>query len=193
MTPAADAVDSSSRAHSCAGPPSGRSAVGSAPGLGPGGREFESLRPDLEIVGNWGRERISVVLQRKSLSSILFHVCFTRPSFGPLTYTFSMTVDDNPTEPLAPTHRWQLFEQLCGEKVRASDAAWVHGLLPAERVAVADELFVTVRAARVAAGDWQQVDARAWQETLSDRIQQVRAFRRYDEALRGTSSLADAG
>ena len=103
-----------------------------------------------------------------------------------------MTVDDNPTEPLAPTHRWQLFEQLCGEKVRASDAAWVHGLLPAERVAVADDLFVTVRAARVAAGDWQQVDARAWQETLSDRIQQVRAFRRYDEALRGTSPLADA-
>jgi hypothetical protein len=104
-----------------------------------------------------------------------------------------MTVDDNPTEPLAPTHRWQLFEQLCGEKVRASDAAWVHRLLPAERVAVADDLFVTVRAARVAAGDWQQVDARAWQETLSDRIQQVRAFRRYDEALRGTSPLADAG
>ena len=86
----------------------------------------------------------------------------------------------------------ELFEQLCGEKVRASDAAWVHGLLPAERVAVADDLFVTVRAARVAAGDWQQVDDRAWQETLSDRIHQVRAFRRYDEALRGSSPLADA-
>ena len=103
-----------------------------------------------------------------------------------------MTVDDAPIEPLAPTHRWQLFDQLCGEKVRISDAAWVLGLLPAERLAVADDLFVTVRAARVAAGDWQQVDARAWQETLSDRIQQARAFRRYDEALRGTSPLADA-
>ncbi len=29
---------------------SGRSAVGSAPGLGPGGREFESLRPDCSFV-----------------------------------------------------------------------------------------------------------------------------------------------
>jgi hypothetical protein len=114
----------------------------------------------------------------------------SRPHFS--SYNFRMTLDDAPTEPLAPTHRWQLFEQLCGEKVRISDAAWVLGLLPAERLAVADDLFVTVRAARVAAGDWQQVDARAWQETLSDRIQQVRAFRRYDEALRGTSPLADA-
>ena len=103
-----------------------------------------------------------------------------------------MTLEDDPAEPMAPTHRWQLFEQLYGTKVRTSDAAWVRGLLPAERVAVADDLFVTVRAARVAAGDWQQVEARAWQETLSDRIQQVRAFRRYDEALRGTSPLADA-
>ena len=103
-----------------------------------------------------------------------------------------MTFDDAPIEPFAPIHRWQLFDQLCGEKVRISDAAWVLGLLPAERVAVADDLFVTVRAARVAAGDWHQVDARAWQETLSDRIQQVRAFHRYDEVLRGTSPLADA-
>jgi len=103
-----------------------------------------------------------------------------------------MTSDDAPIEPFAPTHRWQLFEQLCGEKVRTSDVAWVRGLLPAERMAVADDLFVTVRRARVAAGDWQQVDDRAWQETLSDRIQQVQAFRRYDEALHGTSPLADA-
>ena len=108
------------------------------------------------------------------------------------SYNFRMTSNDASPEPLAPTHRWQLFEELCGEKVRISDAAWVLGLLPAERLAVADDLFVSVRAARVAAGDWQQVDARAWQETLSDRIQQVRAFRRYDEALRGTSPLADA-
>jgi hypothetical protein len=133
----------------------------------------------------FGRKQFAPV----PLFSLLIHAAILPPTAD----TFSMTVDDNPTEPLVPTHRWQLFEQLCGEKVRASDAAWVHGLLPAERVAVAEDLFVTVRAARVAAGDWQQVEARAWQETLSDRIQQVRAFRRYDEALRGTSPLADAG
>ena len=114
----------------------------------------------------------------------------SRPYFS--SYNRRMTLDDAPTELLPPTHRWQLFEELCGEKVRISDAAWVLGLLPAERLAVADDLFVTVRAARVAAGDWHQVDARAWQETLSDRIQQVQAFRRYDEALHGTSPLADA-
>ena len=49
MTSAADAVDYFPRAQGSRieGPPSGRSAVGSAPGLGPGGREFEPHRPDL--------------------------------------------------------------------------------------------------------------------------------------------------
>jgi hypothetical protein len=89
--------------------------------------------------------------------------------------------------------RWQLFEQLCGDRVRASDASWACGLSPAERLAVSDDLFVTVRAARLAAGDWHQVDDRNWQESLRDRLRQVQAFQQFDKATRGTSPLADAG
>jgi len=89
--------------------------------------------------------------------------------------------------------RWEQFEHLCGTKVRASDALWASGLSPAERLAVVDDLLGTIRAARIAAGDWQQVDDRAWRETLSDRIRQVEAFKRFDEANRGTRPVADAG
>ncbi len=104
---------------------------------------------------------------------------------------------EHPTS-VSPRHRWQLFEQLCGERVRASDEAWARGLLPAGRLAVLDDLFLSVRAARLAAGDWDAVEAAAWQETLSERMRQVRAFRRLDEArraeaMRGTGTLADAG
>jgi len=59
-------------------------------------------------------------------------------------------------------------------------------------LAVVDDLLGTIRAARIAAGDWQQVDDRAWRETLSDRIRQVEAFKRFDEANRGTRPVADA-
>ena len=93
----------------------------------------------------------------------------------------------------ATQQRWDLFEQLCGDRVRASDASWASGLSPAERLAVADDLLVTVRAARIAAGDWQQVDDRNWQESLRDRLRQLQAFQRFDKATRGTSPLADAG
>lgn len=95
--------------------------------------------------------------------------------------------------PASPRRRWQLFEHLCGERVRSSDAAWARSLLPAERLAVVDDLFMSVRAARVAAGDWQHVDARAWHETLDERMLQVRAYGRLDEATRGTRTVADAG
>jgi len=97
-----------------------------------------------------------------------------------------------PTSP-DPRERWQLFEHLCGDRVRASDAAWARGLSPAERLAVADDLFVTVRAARIAAGDWQQVDERSWQDSLRDRLRQVHFFRRFDKVTSGTSPVADAG
>jgi len=93
----------------------------------------------------------------------------------------------------APQQRWRLFEAMCGDRVRASDASWASALSPAERLAVADDLLVTVRAARIAAGDWQEVDDRNWQESLRDRLRQVQAFRRFDKATRGTSPLADAG
>ena len=104
-----------------------------------------------------------------------------------------MSVVVKPSEPLAPQQRWRLFEQLCGDRVRANDASWARGLSPAERLAVTDDLFVTVRAARVAAGDWHQVDEHTWQESLHDRLRQVQAFQRFDRATRGTSPLADAG
>ena len=63
-----------------------------------------------------------------------------------------MATDTPPTDALAPRDRWQLFEALAGERVRASDAAWALALSPAQRLAVADDLFVTVRDVRRAAG-----------------------------------------
>lgn len=89
--------------------------------------------------------------------------------------------------------RWDLFEAICGDRVRAGDAAWAAALSPAERLAVADDLLTTIRAVRVAAGDWRAVDDRAWCETLAERNRQVAAFRRLDEVTHGTSPVADAG
>ncbi len=89
--------------------------------------------------------------------------------------------------------RWELFEQLCGARVRASDASWARSLQPGELLSVVDDLLMTVRGARIAAGDWQSVEDRAWRETLEERLRQVRAFRRFDEATRGSGTLADAG
>jgi len=97
----------------------------------------------------------------------------------------------HPAQPPA-LQRWEQFEHLCGTKVRDSDILWASGLSPAERLAVVDDLLGTIRAARIAAGDWHQVDDRAWRETLSDRIRQVEAFKRFDEANRGTRPVADA-
>lgn len=85
-----------------------------------------------------------------------------------------------------------MFESLCGERVRASDAAWARGLSAADRLALVDDLFLTVRAARRDAGDWLRVDDLAWKETLCDRIRQVESFRRFDEASRGTGPVANA-
>ena len=103
-----------------------------------------------------------------------------------------MATDTPPTDALAPRDRWQLFETLAGERVRASAAAWAGGLSPAQRLAVADDLFVTVRDVRRAAGDWQEIDDRAWEATLAARIREVAAFRQLDEATRGSSPLANA-
>ncbi len=89
--------------------------------------------------------------------------------------------------------RWDLFEAICGDRVRAGDAAWAASLSPAERLAVADDLLTTIRAVRVAAGDWQAVDDRAWCETLAERDRQVAAFRRLDEVTDGSGPVADAG
>ncbi len=77
--------------------------------------------------------------------------------------------------------------------MRASDVTWAGALSPAERLAVADDLFVTVRDVRLAAGDWQQVDDRAWEATLAARLHDVTAFRRLDEVNRGSSPLANPG
>jgi len=104
-----------------------------------------------------------------------------------------MATDTPPPDAVAPRDRWQLFETLAGARVRASDAKWAGALSPAQRLAVADDLFATVRAVRLAAGDWQQVDDRAWEATLAARIHDVAAFRRLDEVNRGSSSLADPG
>jgi hypothetical protein len=104
-----------------------------------------------------------------------------------------MSTSPTPPDAFAPRERWHRFEALAGERVRDSDATWAGALSPAERLAVADDLFVTVRDVRLAAGDWQQVDDRAWEATLTARIHDVAAFRRLDEVNRGSSPLANPG
>jgi len=104
-----------------------------------------------------------------------------------------MSTSPTPPDAFAPRERWHRFEALAGERVRASDATWAGALSPAERLAVADDLFVTVRDVRLAAGDWQQVEDRAWEATLAARIREVAAFRQLDEATRGSSPLANPG
>ena len=104
-------------------------------------------------------------------------------------------VDTREVEPTlsGPRQRWDLFESLCGARIRAGDAAWAAGLSPTARLALVDDLLTTIRAARVAAGDWQALDDRAWRATLAERRLQVRAFRSLDEGMHGTGDLADAG
>lgn len=103
-----------------------------------------------------------------------------------------MTKGIEPTAVESLRRRWDRFEKLCNARIMASDAAWASALSPAERIAMADDLLATVRAARIAAGDWHRVDDLAWHETLDDRMRQVQAFRRLDEAIRGSSPVADA-
>jgi hypothetical protein len=104
-----------------------------------------------------------------------------------------MSTSPTPSDAFAPRECWHRFEALAGERVRASDATWAGALSPAERLAVADDLFVTVRDVRLAAGDWQQVEDRAWEATLAARIREITAFRRLDEVNRGSSPLANPG
>ena len=104
-----------------------------------------------------------------------------------------MIHDSGTSGSVSPRQRWELFEQLYGDRARASDTAWALSLLPAERLAVVDDLLMTVRSARVAAGDWQHVDDLAWRETLNERLVQVQAFHRLGEAMRGTGTVANAG
>ena len=114
-------------------------------------------------------------------------------AFFYMMYTGAMVQDSGTSGLASPRQRWELFEQLYGDRARASDTAWALSLLPAERLAVVDDLLMTVRSARVAAGDWQHVDDLAWRETLNERLVQVQAFHRLDEAMRGTGTVANAG
>ena len=110
-----------------------------------------------------------------------------------MMYTDYMVQDSGTSGLASPRQRWELFEQLYGDRARASDTAWALSLLPAERLAVVDDLLMTVRSARVAAGDWQHVDDLAWRETFNERLVQVQAFHRLDEAMRGTGTVGNAG
>ncbi len=110
-----------------------------------------------------------------------------------LRYSWFMFNSPTPPDAFAHLGRWHRFEALAKERVRASDATWAGALSPAERLAVADDLFVTVRDVGLAAGDWQQVEQRAWEATLAARIREITAFRRLDEATRGTGPLANPG
>ncbi|MCX7403641.1 MAG: hypothetical protein NTY87_11205 [Planctomycetia bacterium] len=93
----------------------------------------------------------------------------------------------------APHQNWKLFRQTWEDRVVASDASWNSGLTPTDRLTVTDDLFDTIRSARLATNDWQQVDECAWQDALAERLRMVEAFRRFDEAQRGITSPRDAG
>jgi hypothetical protein len=88
--------------------------------------------------------------------------------------------------------RWEMYEERYGDLARASDAAWAASLTPLERLAIVDGLLSSVRNVRERAGDWDEVEARAWQAVLEERRGQVAAFHRLDEVQRGFSPSADA-
>jgi len=136
-----------------------------------------------------GAEPLTAAANRPDLAPDLVAGTF----FGSPRYSCRMATDTPPPDAVAPRDRWQLFEALAGERVRASDVAWAGALSPAQRLAVADDLLVTVRDVRLAAGDWQEIDDRAWEATLAARIHDVAAFRRLDEANLGSSPLANPG
>jgi len=82
--------------------------------------------------------------------------------------------------------RWELFDQVWGDRARAADAAWSRRLSADERLSIVDDLFDTVRAARPGGGEWAAIDARAWDETRAERDRLVSAFRMFSEAKSGT-------
>jgi len=105
---------------------------------------------------------------------------------------YSMFMTSPP--PVSPDFhsRWAKFEERYGDLARASDAAWAAALTPGERLAIVDGLLSSVRDVRQRAGDWDEVEARAWQAALEERRDQVAAFRRLDEVQRGCGPSADA-
>ena len=106
-------------------------------------------------------------------------------------YAASMAPPTQP--PQDPRRRWAVYEERYAGLARASDAAWVASLTPADRLAIVDSLLASVRAVRERAGDWEEVDARAWQAALEERAVQVTAFCRLVEVTRGCGPATDAG
>ena len=87
------------------------------------------------------------------------------------------------TPPASAAHaRWAEFDRRYGDQARSSDAVWATSLSPAKRIAIVEDLFATVRGVHEAAGDWVDIDARAWHETLEKRRRFVTAFANYREA-----------
>jgi len=84
-----------------------------------------------------------------------------------------------------PGPRWELFDQEWGDRARSADAEWGRGLSAAERMAIVDDLFCTIRSARRSDGEWAAIDARAWEETLVERDRLVAAFHAWDESRSG--------
>lgn len=96
--------------------------------------------------------------------------------------------------PEPPTiRRWAEFDRLFNERIRASDAAWAATLDPTARIAIVEELFATAHRVRDTAGDWENIDARAWVETLAERRRFVASFSAYGEVSDGRATVADAG
>jgi hypothetical protein len=108
-------------------------------------------------------------------------------------YDGCMTPDSSADGRTAPWQQWALFEKHFGTRARASDADWARSLLPADRLAIVEELFNAAYAAHQSSDDWNAIDERAWRDTLAERRRLAAAFHRLDEVQRGCTPLADAG
>lgn len=94
---------------------------------------------------------------------------------------------------MEPRTNWSAFDADWAPRVAAADATWAGNLSPEARLAIVDDLFGTIREARIAAGDWHRVDERAWSLALAERLSTVRAFRTLDEARRAAAAPRDVG
>jgi hypothetical protein len=106
-----------------------------------------------------------------------------------------MSTPPCPADAPRPNHpaRWAVFEERFGKRARASDVDWMARLTPAGRLDVVEALLTTVRTVREAAGQWAEVDARAWQAALDERRRLVAAFHRLDEVRGGHEPAANTG
>jgi hypothetical protein len=82
---------------------------------------------------------------------------------------------------------WATYEALAAE----SDKAWLRALMPQDKFAIYNDLFTILWNAR-REGDWERLEAWAWEQKLAMRLKFVEAFRKRDELLRKREAAGGA-